>query len=124
MSAKLIKQEFGEKIVLGVVGENREDVELELNALYNWGVFGPDRAMQNEWEASWQSDTFAYGWTTEERLLSGMTHRAENILLDRPGVCKFCTNKKRGIRPLARRLAEKRINSIPSENFFSGIYGK
>ena len=119
---KLIKQAAGHRIALGISG-TPEEIEQELNALYNWNVWGRERAslMDTRQEQDTAHDLgtfdFAYVYTTEERLRRGLEGRTFNRILADEERCKQFKGKPGGVKSLVQQELEKTLASIETRVF-------
>jgi hypothetical protein len=102
---KLVQQPYGSDIALGIYGNTREEIQIEANNLYNYGV---TNSMPH-----YYSDNFAYVLTSQNRILKGFTDR---YLVDmQEGVTHRCIEN--GVRisklpEMAKEKAEKIVEKI------------
>ena len=110
MSAKIIYQSLGTSWAVGIESDNPDDIKYQDYSWYNHGAY--------KGELHHMSDSFAYIWTTEEKI-KRYYHRSSrakllNLYED--------TLSEEKIERYARLLARLRFNAMKSETFISVGY--
>lgn len=107
---KLIRQNYGSGIALGVEGD-RQEVERFSNLFYNW------KGTQSD--PIWMSDTFAYLLTDEPRFFKAYTGMFTSSLAERVG--NEYRGKSGGVFKRAVARAKVKFDKIPEEKFLPDI---
>lgn len=122
---KILKQNLNHRtgaLALAILGTEQE-IEQELTALYNWGVWGRMKASEMDTRAEAEDtpsrpiDGVAIVYSNEKRLRRGLLGRTENKLLMDESLCRQFKGKPGGIRSLACAELERTLAGIQDRCF-------
>jgi hypothetical protein len=100
-------QYHGSAVAIGLESPERSEIELQFNSFWNFGA--------TSGELSWNTDVFAYFWTTPENFYKYLvTSSLHKILNEHPNKFK---GHKGGAMGHARQLAELRRGDFIEEEF-------
>jgi len=110
-SIQIIIQNIGTKMVVGLQGQNKQDIVYQYYSFYNWGA--------TDGYLHWMSDSFAYFWINNDKLFKKWLYNSsEAMILNQNPQLDEKTNKEL-IKNLTHSLIEERKNSFKYESFFS-----
>ncbi len=110
---KLLYQNCGLNWAVGIEGSPSE-IEGQFDSFFHHGAIDETADLHT------MSDTFAYIWSTEEKLRKYFTNSSLHILLNKAAGADYPApwkSKKHGVLPYAESLGEKRFNEMEQETW-------
>jgi hypothetical protein len=107
---KLSLQLNGSAVAVRIEG-NETEIKEAFDTLFNHGA-----TVHYELE---QGEGYAFFWARKEQLKQALRSIIENRLLNREKVTRFLKGHKNGVRPLAQKITEAKMKTLPTVRFLT-----